>query len=113
MGASISVSSIRSGLAVPGDDVAGISTASWPLGGGGAAFRAVLEMELVRLATLDLLEALALLETLDLLKILGLLIVLAAGALAAAAPLVVIVIGGEGRDWVRSMRSGLYEGWDE
>ena len=52
--------------------------------GAGAAFRAVLEMDLVRLAVLDLLEVLNLLEAL------GLLGALAAGALAAAVRLVVM-----------------------
>ena len=63
-----------SGLAVPGDGVAGIFKAAR---GAGAVPRAVLEADLVRLADLDLLEALCLLEALG------------AGALGAVMPLVV------------------------
>ena len=88
--ASISVSSMRSGLAVPGDGVTG-------------TFWAGLEAVLVRLTDLDLLEVLVLLEAL------GRLEDLAAGALGAVMPLVVTAIGAEGRDWVQSMVSGLYE----
>ena len=98
MRASISVSSIRSGLVVPEGDIVNILMASWPLGWGGAVFRAVLEVDLIRLATLDLLEtlvlleALILLEILDLLKTLDLLIVLVVGILTTITSLVVIVI---------------------
>ena len=98
--ASISVSSMRSGLAVPGDDVACTSAASAEVG---AVLWAGLAVVLVPLADLDLLEALALLEVLDRLE------VLAAGALGAVMPLVVTAIGAEGRGWVQFTVSGLDE----
>ena len=90
---------MRSGLAVPGDGVAGTSAALEEVR---AVVWAGLEVDLVRLADLDLLEVLVLLEAL------GRLEALAAGALGAVMPLVV-TIGAEGRDWMQSMMSGLYE----
>ena len=87
--ASTSVSTMTSGVTVPGDGVAGTS----------AATGAALEVDLVRLADLDLLDAL------DLLGALARLEALAAGALGAAAgasgaamPLVVTAIGARGGD---------------
>ena len=94
LGVSISVSSTRSGLAVPGDGVAGISKASWPLVGAGALSWVVLGVDLVRLAGFDLLVAL------DLLEVFSLLTALVAGALGALVPLVTAAIGASGCDGV-------------
>ena len=69
LGASRSVSSIRSGVLVPWDGVACTSTASSLLGSAGAVLHAALRVDLVRLAFLALLEAL--LEILGLLEALG------------------------------------------
>ena len=89
-GASISVSSMRSGLTVPGEGVAGTNMSSWSLGGSGTALRAELEGDLVRLAALDLLGTFGLLGALDLLE------ALAAGVLDALESLVAMAIGAEG-----------------
>ena len=91
---------MRSGLAVPGDGVASTSGASAAVG---AVLWAGLEVDLVRLADLDLLAALGLLQALDRVE------ALAAGALGAMMPLVVTAIGAEGCDWVQSTVKGLYE----
>ena len=79
---------MRSGLAVPGDGAAGTSAASEEVG---AVLWAGLDVVLVRLADLDLLKALG------------------AGVLGAVMPLVVTVVGAEGRDWAESTVSGLDE----
>ena len=82
---------MRSGPTVLGDGVGGTSAASEEVG---AVLWADLDVVVVRLADLDLPEALVLLE------VFGRLEALAAGALGAVMPLVVTAIGAEGRDWV-------------
>ena len=77
---STSVSSIRSGVTVSGDDVSGTSTSTGVIRAtvaAGAVFRAGLKIDLFRLTDLDLLGIL------DLLKVLARLKALVVGALIA------------------------------
>ena len=76
---SISVSSMIFGLMVPDEDVAGISL-SWSLGGSDTPLRVELKVDLVRLATMDLLEAFPV------------------GFLDTLEPLVAMAMGAEGCD---------------